>query len=98
MYLFGGSFLNDKYLIPRILIWSIILLSVMFLKGSSVKQKFVGVFMLSVFLDTLLCEVGWFIEAQRSSLKMTPYPVAVWILPARNECHCWILLYCRVDK
>lgn len=58
----------------------------------------VGVLMASLFLDILLCEVDWLIQAQRSSLKMTPHPVAVWILPARNECHCWILLYCQVDK
>lgn len=50
----------------------------------SVKQKFVGVFMPPLFLGILLCEVGWLTEARRSSLKMTPHPVAVWIRLARN--------------
>jgi len=72
--------------------------SVMFPKGSSVKQTFVRVFMPPLYLDFLLCEVGWLMEAQRSSVKITPHPVAVWILLARNECHFWILLYCQVDK
>lgn len=66
----------------------------MFVKGLSVKQEYVGVFMPSLFLDIVLCEVGWLIQAQRSSLKMTPQPAVVWILLARNECHCRILLYC----
>lgn len=47
MYLLGDSFLNDKHLIRWILTQAAILLSVMFLKGLSVKQKFVGVFILS---------------------------------------------------
>lgn len=68
----------------------------MFLKGLSVKQEYVGVFMPSLFLDTVLCEAGWLIEAQRSSLEMTPHPT-VWILD-RNECHCRILFYCLVDE
>lgn len=47
MYLLGDSFLNDKHLIRWILTQAAILLSVMFLKVLSVKQKFVGLFILS---------------------------------------------------
>lgn len=56
VYLLGDSFLNDKHLIRWTLTQATVLLSVMFLKGSSVKQKFVGAFILPLFL------IFWFMK------------------------------------